>query len=165
MRQDEIDVAILPDMKSEFDMVFEEFVEKFLFKDEMWLVGSGRDTGLPMHSDISEFISRPVAMFSEMYPGFRRILEKKVIDTGKQFMPVFETDNVGTLKRVIESGLGWGFLPSHSIRKQVRMRRLTLVQVDELKYSVNVNMYTRRVEKLRQMSDVLYRAIQQQALQ
>jgi DNA-binding transcriptional LysR family regulator len=65
---------------------------------------------------------------------------------------------------VIESGLGWGFLPSHSIRKQVRTGRLLHVQTDELKYSVDVFMYFRKNSGREQMVDILYRALQQQGL-
>jgi DNA-binding transcriptional LysR family regulator len=91
-------------------------------------------------------------------------LEKKLQENRIAYQSVFETDNVGTLKRVIESGLGWGFLPSHSIRKQVRTGRLLHVQTDELKYSVDVFMYFRKNSGREQMVDILYRALQQQGL-
>jgi DNA-binding transcriptional LysR family regulator len=92
------------------------------------------------------------------------MLQQK-LEAGKlQYKPVFETDNVGTLKRVIEAGVGWGFLPSHSIKKQVRTRRLSQVHVDELKYGVNVNLYSLKLQGIRQMADVIFRAIQQQNL-
>jgi hypothetical protein len=65
---------------------------------------------------------------------------------------------------VIESGLGWGFMPSHSIKKQVRARRMTHVQVPELDYSVNINMYFKKSPDMKQKSEVIYRAIHQQAV-
>jgi DNA-binding transcriptional LysR family regulator len=164
MKDNQIDVAILPDLKSEFDIELDEFEERFLMKDEMWLVGSGRDTALPNKIKIDRLNQKPVVVFSEMYPGFRRLLEKRAVEANTEFMPVFETDNVGTLKRVIESGLGWGFLPSHSIKKQVRARRLSYIQTEGLDYSVNINFYVRKTEKSRRMADVFFRAIQQQAI-
>jgi DNA-binding transcriptional LysR family regulator len=78
--------------------------------------------------------------------------------------PVFETDNVGTLKRVIESGLGWGFLPSHAIRKQVRAGRMVQIQVEDLKYMTNINLYFRRDTNSAELTDTFYKALQQQSL-
>lgn len=162
MREDRIDIAILPDLKTEMNLELEEFESRLVIKDEMWLVGSGRDTTLPQSISIKEFADRPIVVFSEMYPGFKRLFEQKAMAANIEFMPVFETDNVGTLKRVVESGLGWGFLPAHAIKKQVRTRRLTQVEVDSFNYVVNLNLYNRRTEKNRQMAEVFSRAIQQQ---
>src|SRR5690606_41271455 len=91
-------------------------------------------------------------------------LERKLQELKMEISPVFETDNVGTLKRVIESGLGWGFLPSHAIKKQVRAGRMVQVQVDDLKYMTNVNLYFRREAKNTELYDTFYKALQQQAL-
>ena len=165
MKENEVDLTILPDLKMESGVEFADFESQFLMKDEILLVGSGKDTTIPKSITLKDFVTRPVVMYSEMYPGFLRAFEDKIIENKVEFMPVFEADNVGTLKRVIESGLGWGFLPAHSIRKQVRMRRMTHVHVSDLEYSVSINMYTRKTEKIRQMSDVFYRAIHQQTLQ
>lgn len=164
MRNGLLDVVILPDSVKEYGIEFQDFDKKFLYKDEMWLVGSGRDTSMPTNVDLKNLPDRPVVSFTEKYPGFRRMLDKVIADNKIDVQPVFETDNVGTLKRVIETGLGWGFLPSHSIRKQVRTGRLQQVQVEDLKYSVNVNMYWRRGQQREQMVDVFYRALHQQAL-
>jgi DNA-binding transcriptional LysR family regulator len=164
MRKGTVDMTILPDLKNEFGVEFDKYEEKFLFSDEMWLVGSSKDASLPEKISISEINTRPVVVDSATYPNFRRMLQQK-LDAGKlQLKPVFETDNVGTLKRVIEAGVGWGFLPSHSIKKQVRTRRLSQVHVDELKYAVNVNLYSLKLQGIRQMADVIFRAIQQQNL-
>ena len=77
---------------------------------------------------------------------------------------LFEADNVGTLKKVIESGLGWGCLPSHCIKKQIRSGRLAHVQVEEIKHSVDLCFYIKKSDNIRKMSDVFYRALVQQAL-
>ncbi len=164
MKTNQIDVSILPDSESEFNVNLEEFESQFLFKDEMWLAASGRDSSVPGNIDVKEFNSRPIVIYSEMYPQFKRLFEKQMIANNIEFYPVFESDNVGTLKRVVESGLGWGFLPAHSIKKQIRTNRLVRVLADDLKYSVNINLYTRKTASLKQMSEVLYRALKQQAL-
>src|SRR5690606_17752463 len=44
MRQSSIDMVILPDLKSEYGIEFQNYEKKFLFRDEIWLVGSGRNT-------------------------------------------------------------------------------------------------------------------------
>jgi DNA-binding transcriptional LysR family regulator len=38
MRNKNINIAILPDLKKEYGIEFEHFEKRFLFKDEMWLV-------------------------------------------------------------------------------------------------------------------------------
>ena len=48
------------------------------------------------------------------------------------------------LKRVIESGLGWGFLPAHSIRKHVRTGRMTAVPIHDFQYPMNVQFYSKK---------------------
>ncbi len=164
MQNNQIDVSILPEVGSEFNTSLEEFEPQYLFKDEMWLVASGRDSSTPGSISASEFNSRPVVIYSEMYPNFKKLFEKQMIENKIEFLPVFESDNVGTLKRVVESGLGWGFLPSHCIKKQIRTNRVVRVLAEDFKYSVNINLYTRKTASLKQMSEVLFRALKQQAL-
>lgn len=164
MRTNAVDVAILPEMKSEFGIEFPDFEKRLLFKDEMWLAASGRDTSLPSSIDFKQFTMRPIVAFTEHYPGFRSALDRKLAESKQVIAPVFETENVGTLKRAIESGLGWGFLPSHAIRKQVRTGRIAQIQVDDLKYSVNVNLYYRKDAKTEQMYETFFQALHQQAL-
>ena len=73
--------------------------------------------------------------------------------------PVFESNNVGTVKRVIESGLGWGFLPAHSIRKQVRAGRMTQIAVDDFKFDVPIMFYARKNDSQTQIYDMFFNAI------
>ena len=159
-----VNIAILPDLKKEYGIEFEHFDKRFLFKDEMWLVGSGRDTSIPNHIEVKDFATRPIISFSEKYPSFRMMVEKKLQEAGVNPVTVFESDNVGTLKRVIESGLGWGFLPAHSIRKQVKTNRMTQIEIEEVKYMVNVNLYSQKGSEIEPMVDVFYRALQQQGI-
>lgn len=163
MRNGQVDVVILPDMKSEFGIEFPDYEKHFLFNDEMWLVGSGKDTTLPDVISMKEYTTKPVVSFMDKYPGFRKQLEAKIQENRLKVEPVFATDNVGTVKRVVESGLGWSFLPSHSIKKQVRAGRMMRVQVEELKYSTNVNMYCLKNAGNRMMYDTFLRALRQQA--
>lgn len=164
MRNNLVDVVILPDLKTEFGIEFQDFEKRFLFRDEIWLVGSGRDTTLPSSIEMKYYNSKPIIAFTDRYPTFRTMLEKKIAETKIDYAPVFETDNVGTLKRVIESGVGWGFLPSHAIKKQVRAGRMLQIQVDDLKYMTNVNCYFRKDAKNSDLYDTFFKALQQQAL-
>lgn len=164
MRSQAVDAVILPDLRTEHGIEFPSYEPKFLFKDEMWLVGSGRDSSLPSSTDIRGLAGRPVIRFTDTYPSFRQMMEKKMQEAKIKIEPVLETENVGTLKRVVESGLGWGFLPSHSIRKQVRAGRLIQIQADEMRYSVNVNLYCRKDTKMNPVYDVLFKALQQQSI-
>ena len=77
--------------------------------------------------------------------------------------PSFESDNAGTLKRVIEHGLGWGFLPAHSIKKQLRAGRLSHIPVEGVSYSMEINLYWRPNPKKEQIINILTKMIQKQA--
>jgi DNA-binding transcriptional LysR family regulator len=159
----DLDVAILPDVSQQGADV-STLDSRPLLKDEMWLVASGRDTTVPDEATVKELASRPYMRLTERYEGFEKLLKKAFKDNGVELTPSFETNNVGTLKRVIESGLGWGFLPSHAIRKQVRMGRLTVVDCPELFYSVNVQYYSRPGTETEQAIEVFHRALKQQGL-
>lgn len=160
----EIDMAILPEPDPHQAEFFEPLGCKFLLNDEMWLVGSGRDTSLPQTIDLKEFAERPIVYFSDKYLGFQKQLDEQLEKIGMHIRPVFQSDNVGTLKRVVESGLGWGFLPSHSIQKQVRAGRLTRVLVKDIKFTTSINLYYRQDLALNEIVEVLFRALRQQAL-
>ena len=159
MQEGDIDLAILPDVETELGVKLPDFDSRFLLKDRMVLVGSGRDSSLPVNIAVSDFNLKPVIIYSEMYPGFERLLSEKLKQKNMSLKPVFEADNVGTLKRVIESGVGWGFLPEHSIRKQIRSGRMTHIHVDDLSYEATVKLYFRRGEQHQRMADVFFRAI------
>jgi DNA-binding transcriptional LysR family regulator len=165
LKKNEIDLAILPEPNDPAEKeFFSNFGSKFILSDEMWLVGSGKDMTLPQTIKLEEFITRPIVFFSDKYLGFQEQLDSKLDEQNLKFHPVFQSDNVGTLKRVVESGLGWGFLPSHSIHKQVRAGRLQRVMVDDIKFSSSINLYYRNDPSLNELVEVLFRALRQQVL-
>jgi DNA-binding transcriptional LysR family regulator len=157
-----LDVLILPDTQSEYDTVLVEAEKKFLFKEEMWLVGTGKDTEMPKQISLPQYANYPVILFTGEYPNFNQALDRALSQATVEAKPTFESTNVGTLKRVIESGLGWGFLPATSIKKQVRMGRLNHVLIKEFSYSVEFFYYYRKGGDLAKMSEVLYQALMQQ---
>ena len=75
-------------------------------------------------------------MISGEYPKFENFIHKEFKKQGITPKTVFESSNIGTLKRVIETGVGWGFLPSHAIRKQVKMGRLKRVFIKNFHYNI-----------------------------
>lgn len=160
----ELDVAILPDAVSEYGKGADGIQSRPLLKDEMWLVASGKDATAPDEATVLDLATRPYMRLTERYEGFDRLLRAACEKAGVKLKPAFETNNIGTLKRVIESGLGWGFLPSHAIRKQVRMGRLTQIDCPEVQHSVSVNYYWREGEASQQAIEVFYRALKQQGL-
>ena len=166
LRNDEIDLAILPEpVQQEEIEFFEDYGSKYVLTDEMWLVGSGKDMSLPQAlGDITDFTIKPIVYFSDKYMGFQAQLERKLFDNNIRIEPVFQSDNVGTLKRVIESGLGWGFLPAHAIQKQVRAGRLTRILVPDIKFSSSINLYYKKDPALNEIVEVLFRALRQQAI-
>lgn len=160
----DLDVAILPEVATEYGEDADGLTAQPLLKDEMWLVASGRDTTVPDEINVSELASRPYLRLTERYEGFEKKLKEALDGKGIKLKPIFETNNIGTLKRVIESGLGWGFLPSHAIRKQVRMGRLTAVDIPEVQHAMNVQYYSRSGSPAAQAIEVFYRALRQQGL-
>ncbi|MCJ8276357.1 MAG: LysR family transcriptional regulator [Bdellovibrionales bacterium] len=160
----QLDVIILPDARAEYEKPLENVDKKLLLKDEMWLVGSSKDTNTPTEIQLKDIGSKPVVRLSEKFPSFQNALNQKLSESGADLTPVFETTNVGTIKRVIESGLGWGFLPAHSIRKHVRTGRMSVVQIVDFQYPMNVQFYSKKNcdEHEARVYDVFYRALVQQ---
>ena len=159
----EIDAAILPCVRQEYGRVPTGVDERPLMKDEMWLVASGRALNPPGSILPGEITQRPLAQLRGEYPAFDRKLTEALEKVGVKIEPVIDSNNVGTLKKVIESGLGWGFLPAHSVRKQVRAGRLTVVDVPDLKHVVNINYFQRASLGESPISDVFYKALKFQS--
>jgi DNA-binding transcriptional LysR family regulator len=158
-KKGQFDVLILPQIKEEFDMELDGVEEKFLLKEEMWLVVSGKETDIPAQISAKELSHFPLVNFVEEFPGFNAKLKKLMQAANVNPKPIFESSNVGTLKRVIESGLGWGFLPAHSIRKQVRAGRLSRVHIKEFHYEIDMTYYFRKTSEARQLAEILYQTI------
>ena len=91
------------------------------------------------------------------------MFQKKAREYNLSIKPSFQCDNVGTVKRAIESGLGCGFLPAHSIYKQIRLGRLKIIELEGFNYSVNVNFYYKPDQKKEKIIEILSLLIQQQA--
>ena len=156
------DILILPDVKEEFDLDLEGYEQKFLVKEEMWLVGSNKEEKMPQQINIKDIGSFSLVHFSEEFPGFNKIVSEKMGQAGVRVQPIFESANVGTLKRVIEAGLGWGFLPAHSIKKQVRSGRLNRVYVRDMHYEIDLIFYYRKNSDNKPLVELLYQTMAQQ---
>lgn len=161
-KANELDVLVLPRVETEYATQLADTDEKFLFKEEMWLVGSGKDSDMPKQIGVDQYTDYPVILFTGEYPHFNASLSKLLSSNNVDSLPTFESTNVGTLKRVVESGLGWGFLPSLSVKKQVRMGRLNHVHMKNFDYSVEFLFYSKKSAELKAISEVLYQALQQQ---
>ncbi len=161
-KKDQYDILILPETQAEYGMSLEDAEQRFIQKEEMWFVGPGKETQLSRQISFKQIVDRPVVSFSGEYPEFSRRIEALSKQHGIEYTPVFESSNVGTLKRVIESGLGWGFLPSHTIRKHVRQGRLTRIHVEEASYEFDLNYYYRPTKTSQALTDVFFQAIQNQ---
>lgn len=166
MQRNTVDVAIVPDLKQEYGKELPQFKKIHLFKDHMYFVGSGRDKTLPKSMPFKDIISRRrlIHINEDIYPAFQNYLFKRIEELGlPPVTPSFQSDNVGTLKRVIEFGLGWGFLPAHSIRKQLRAGRLSVIQIEDIDYSVDINLYYQSNPKKEKIISTLTKIIQKQA--
>lgn len=161
-RKGELDILILPDYEKEYGETVEGAEKMLLQSEEMWLVGPGRDSKIPKKISFAQYTNMPVVTFDGEYPGFKKKIDELTKKFNLNIHPVFQSSNVGTLKKVIESGLGWGFLPSHSIRKQVKMGRMIHVAVEELTYDISLTYYYRKGMENNPIKDVFFQALQHQ---
>ncbi len=161
LEEGKLDIAILPEIPLAQAQQLGLSMRP-LHRDEMWLVASGKDPALPEEVTVEELDQRPYVKLSEKYEGFDQALKAGILRTGVKLNVVFESNNVGTLKRIIESGLGWGFLPAHAVKKQVRMGRLTQVEVSDLKHTTNVTFYSKDGVGSAASIDVFFRVLKQQ---
>ena len=136
MKNKEVDVAILPSLKEEMNIDLPEYDHRFLFQDSMLLVGSAKDTSLPKKIKIQDISQKPLVSFGNMFPQFNKYLSQNV-----NLDPILDVNNLGTLKKVIEKGHYWGFLPRMSIKKQIQFHRLSEVKVEGIEYPINIQAY------------------------
>lgn len=165
MQRNAVDLAIVPDLRQEYGKELPQFKKIHLFKDYMYFVGSGRDKTLPDFMPFKDIAKRRLIHINEnLYPAFQNYLFKRINEPEGNFIsPSFQSDNVGTLKRVIEFGLGWGFLPAHSIKKQLKAGRLSRIQIEDMNYSVDINLYYQSNPKKEKIISTLTKMIQKQA--
>lgn len=150
-----LDVLVLPDVSKNFNSQLNESKSQILFSEEIWLVGSGKDEFYPAQIHLNDIKKIPYVHFSNEFPDFDRTLKSKVGDIPS----VFESANVGTLKRVIEYGLGIGFLPSHSIRKQVRGGRLNHIKITDFEYKMDFKYYYKTDQQTAETAQILFQAL------
>jgi DNA-binding transcriptional LysR family regulator len=159
LERQEIELAILPDSEVEFGTDPKDCDKETVFRDEIILVASTKESDIPKAIKLAEYVDYPIGHLSQEYPGFEHLLLKELKKRGRTLRPVFETSNVGSLKRVIESGVGWGFLPAHSVTKQLRTGRLQKIDVEDLKYSVDMVCYRSLGAKNSKSAEVFLKAL------
>lgn len=164
MKNQEVDLVIMPDLKQEYGRDFPMFRKIFLLKDSLYFVGSGKDQSLPKSISFKDLSKFRLIQVENHFPRFENSLQNKFKEFKKAPQVSFRSDNVGTVKRVIESGLGCGFLPAHSIHKQLRLGRLKMIDIEDFDYHVNLNFYLRVYgNKKDKIMEVLNLIIRQQA--
>lgn len=163
MQQDEADVVIMPDIKQEYGKVFPQYKKIHLFKDNIYFIGSGKDMSLPKDITFQGLKDMRFVMVRDHFPAFNNLFAQKMQQKSIKIKPVFECNNIGTVKRVIENELGCGFLPAHSVRKQLRLGRLMAINIEDFNYSVDINLYYKVDEKKEKLIEILSSLIQQQA--
>ena len=163
IQRGEVDVVIMPDLRKEYGRDFPQFKKTLLFKDPLYFVGSGKDQNLPKSRPFKDIANFRLIQVENHYLTFQNLFQQKIREHHLSIEPSFQCDNVGTVKRAIESGLGCGFLPAHSIHKQIRLGRLKIIELEGFNYSVNVNFYHRPDEKKEKIVEILKLLIQQQS--
>ncbi len=141
MKNAQVDIAILPNLQEEYGIELPDYESKFLFKDDLLFVGSGKDSSMPRQLSIQKINMHPIVSFKNLFPKFQHRFNQTLKEHRVSATPVFESNNIGTLKKIIETWMCWGFLPAHSIRKQIHLGRLTAIQLEEINYSMNIHVY------------------------
>lgn len=161
-KKGQYDVLMLPDVTTEFGLEMDAPIErKFLLKEEMWFVGIQRGES-QSHISLKDLTQFPLVQFVDEFPGFTKSLNDQLQQQQVKPNVIFESSNVGTLKRVIESGLGWGFLPAHSVKKQVRSGRLSRIHVKDFEYSSELVFYSHKKSENKILCETFYQALSQQ---
>lgn len=162
-RKGQYDVLMIPEASGEFGTEIDESYErKFISKEEIWLVASSKVGEVPAQITLKEISRFPLVQFVSEFPGFTTRLGERLEEAGVKPVSIFESSNVGTLKRVIESGLGWGFLPAHSIKKQVRSGRMMRTHVKDFQYDIDLIYYYPKKSENRVLCETFYQALVQQ---
>lgn len=151
----ELDVVVLPEIQKNYGKTLTNSASHVLMKEEMWLVGSGKDEFYPPTVTTQEIKKIPYVHFANEFPDF----DKKLALQLKNASAVFESSNVGTLKRVIESGLGIGFLPAHSVKKQIRGGRLNKIAVTDFEYKVEFIYYRKNTGPVAESAEIFFQAL------
>ena len=153
--KNELDVVVLPDVQMNYGKTLKDTESHVLLKEEMWLVGSGKDEFYPSTVSMKEIAKIPYVHFANEFPHFDKMLGQKL----GTVPAVFESSNVGTLKRVIENGLGIGFLPAHSVKKQIRGGRLNKIQTLDFEYKTEFIYYRRSSGSSAKTAEILFQAM------
>ena len=163
MQQGQADVVIMPDIKQEYGKMFPQYKKIHLFKDNIYFIGSGKDMSLPKTIALKDLKDMNLVAVTNHFPAFSNLLEQKAKDQNLNLKPSFDCNNIGTVKRVIEHGLGCGFLPAHSVRKQLRSGRLVAMKIEDFEYSIDINLYYKVDEKKEKLIQILSSLIEQQS--
>ncbi|MES2769590.1 MAG: LysR family transcriptional regulator [Bdellovibrionota bacterium] len=157
----DFDIILLPDAEKEYGEDPKDCKKIKISYDEMWLVVSSR-AEVPAQIKLKDIMAHPFVSIIGEYPGFESLLSKSLRKEDQKITSVFESSNVGTLKRIIEAGLGWGFLPSHSIKKQIEAGRLKRIQIQDFEYTMDLCCYVNKTRSQLKSTEVFLKALEQQ---
>lgn len=160
MKKDAVDMVILPNLQEEYGIELPSYEKHHLFQDSMIFVGS-KKVSLPSQIQVQDMAKKPLVSFPHLLPKFTIKMEQKQKEHNIQ--PIFEVNNIGTLKKVIDSGLYWGFMPAFSIQKQIQFGRLSEIKVDGIKYSMNIEVYFHKQLNNKKLIDILILMLKRQA--
>ena len=159
------DILMIPEAQQEYGIEMVGSVEKkFLLKEEMWLVSSGKEGDMESQMGIQFLSTLPMVQLVDEFPGFQQKMQDMLAAHSRETKVIFESSNVGTLKRVIEAGLGWGYLPAHSVRKQVKSGRLMRTHLKELHYEVDLMFYYHSKSAKSVLCETFYQTLSGQGL-
>ncbi|MFT3987537.1 LysR substrate-binding domain-containing protein [Aestuariivirga sp.] len=139
IRESRVDVAVLYNPPPDRSLVSVPVLD-----EELWLLGPAKPVEgveLPTGRSIT---FKTVAALPLILPsanhGLRSMLEEQAEKHSLALKPVIEIDSYGSIKELVEAGLGFSTLPFNSIAREVKAGRLLTWRISrpELKRSIHL---------------------------
>lgn len=162
MKRSKTDIAVLPDLQKEYMIDLPNYDKHLLFQDEFVFVGKKKDSSVQKKITLEELTQKPLISFTDMFPNFDLFFKKMLQKNNLEVHPHLESNNLGTLKKVIELGMHYGFLPLSTIQKQVQLGRLCTYKVEGLEYKMDVFLYVSKQFKNKKLIEILILMLQKQ---
>ena len=94
-----------------------------LLSEELVLFGPGGAPGQDGSVRLTALADHPLVLPSPGH-GLRDLLDATAVATGLSLAPEVEIDAYGSIKVMVERGLGFSVLPAHAVRREVEEKRL-----------------------------------------
>lgn len=143
LREHRVDIGLIAGQTDEENMNSEVFLPsplRVVVPPDHPLVEEAGGAGAPL--DAAKLEAYPMVAFDEHAPT--RVLTDRALEELEVSPSVIaESPDIEVLKRLVESGVGFGLLPTHSIRRELEAGQLATLDVPDLHLSRDLCIVTR----------------------